>query len=374
MKYLFGAKLETLLKDENQVWAEIAREGTWSGYEVIGSDGSPTKRTVSISSKALDEMVRNFEDESVTNHKRVDIHISHPGSVDYAPGAVGWITKLERRGTKLFGLLSFLETFASQIKEGKWAGFSIEALSSAVHPVSGKPIGAYLTGLGVTNRPFIRGMEFPGLSQINGNEAASLVYLSCNDEDLIAMSEQKDQTKEEIKAAETVEVEKEVETTSDCPLCKALATALGKPDASPEELAAMLVAMKEKPEEAKKEAPPAESLQASQLAFETQVSNLTMQLSQVTEEAKVLREKVAAFETKEISSSIDEAIKAGKIHASQKENFHKLAVMNRELFRSIVDAAPKIQLGQMLPSSVLAEKSEADKLAEELIAKGRNKK
>lgn len=389
MKYLFEAKLDSVLKPDNQVWAEIARAGEWKGYEAINPEtGQPEKVKVVISEENLNQMISNFENEEITNKKRVDIHLSHPGSPDYSPGAVGWITKLEKREGKLFGLLNFLEEFASEIRKGKWMGFSIEALSNAIHPVSGKSIGAYLTGLGVTNRPFIRGMEFPGLeSQIIGNQASAFIYLSRNEqEESISMSDkQTEKTVEEVKAAEMPEVEVEVEKPA-CSVCAALREKLGlAPEATDEEVLAKVEEMVGAKTEDKKEEAPAEEVQASEiqasqlasrLAFETQISTLSIQLSQVQAQAQEMKSKLDKYEESEIEAVIATGIKEGRILAGQREDFVKLAKLDKGLFNSLaVNASKKVQLGQLIPNGLASTsvKSEAESYAEEIIAKARKK-
>jgi hypothetical protein len=286
---------------------------------------------------------------------------------------------LEKREGKLFALLNFLEDFAKEVRAGKWLGFSIEALSNALHPVNGEPIGAYLTGLGVTNRPFIRGMEFPGLSQINGNDETQTVYLSCNQEDSISMTMKTENKKvEEVKAEEIAvepKTETEVEVETSCALCDALKKALNMPEVSMEELAGMLAKAIAPKEEAPKEATEVSASQlATQLSMEAQVASLNVQLSQLQSEAASAKEKLAAYEAKEIETSVSEAVKAGKILASQKDAFIKLASLDKDVFNSMINVPGKLALGQMLPSKVEAPKSEADLFAESIISKARNKK
>lgn len=397
MRYLFENTLTTKLDPKNSVWTEIAKAGKWSGYEVTNPEtGKSETITVEITSEMLDEMIRNFEDEEVTNHKLTDIHVSHPGSVDYQPGAVGWITKLKRKGDSLYALLCFLGDFATDIRNGKWAGFSIEARNSAKHPKSGEPIGTCLTGLGVTNRPFIRGMEFPGLSQ-NVLSVEPTIYLSQDNGENNQMSEQT-----EVKNAEETPAEKPAEEKPASPIVDALRAILSLPElteeevssmlkaANPEAVKAALVPAEAKEAEVEAQAAPAvpASIAASQLvseltsmSLEAQVSNLSLSLSQATQKISELSGIVEKHESAALTKLIDSHIAEGKIVAGQRDGFMRLAKLDRALFDEMIKGAPKMAMGQLVNTkaedTLSAESTEAKAASEyatKLIEAGRKNK
>lgn len=147
--------------------AEIARTGIYYGYQ-----GDPEHK-LTISKEDLINMVNNFQDKTLSND--LPIYIGHgvpnnfPGT---EPPAVGWIRSLSIKENlpqaiigKTWSLLAHIEMtepFYNQYIESKSYQFtSIEAVlgSGIIHPVNGTNTGAILTGLALTNQPFIRGMK-----------------------------------------------------------------------------------------------------------------------------------------------------------------------------------------------------------------------
>jgi len=74
--------------------------------------------------------------------------------------AVGWITSLQLRGDDLWATVDWVDTNAVEaIRSGRYAYCSPAVVFGAVDPESGEPIGARLTSVALTNRPFLDGME-----------------------------------------------------------------------------------------------------------------------------------------------------------------------------------------------------------------------
>jgi hypothetical protein len=112
------------------------------------------------------EIVTNFE---ATANRHVPVDFEHgtervePESSVFQRGApaVGWVVALDNRGEAgLYGTVEWCDTEAvSWIRAGKYRYFSPAIVFGGVDRVSGKAIGAQLVSGGLTNRPFLDGME-----------------------------------------------------------------------------------------------------------------------------------------------------------------------------------------------------------------------
>lgn len=142
--------------DAKPVWIQIAKVGRFAGHPA-----GPFE----LNEKVFAEIVRNFEH---VDHGQVPIDFEHACEADASDGAIpvagapaqGWVRALDNRGANgLWGLVEFLEPARSYIREGKYKGVSPSIRFGARHPESGQLIGARLTSVALTNRPFLRGMQ-----------------------------------------------------------------------------------------------------------------------------------------------------------------------------------------------------------------------
>ena len=134
---------------------QVARPGSFRGHPQGGfvMDG-----------ETFAGIIRNFES---SKNRRIPVDYEHATEMVSAPGvlqngapAVGWITSLQLRGDDLWATVDWVDTNAVEaIRSGRYAYCSPAVVFGAVDPESGEPIGARLTSVALTNRPFLDGME-----------------------------------------------------------------------------------------------------------------------------------------------------------------------------------------------------------------------
>lgn len=383
------AKPSLLGRDASKAWVELVRAGKYLGYH-----GGPME----ISLAALDEMVRNFKDSSASNQPPVTI--GHP-KPDAEIAAVGWIVDLKVDGATLMGLVEFAQDFAKRIKKGAFRYVSIEASLDALHPNTGKPIGATLDALAVTNRPFVRGLAPISLSSIPGATSGERLYLS--QKDFPSMTPEqiaealKSATPEQLKSIEEVlsgsaeataeasaegtdavkagtEASSEVKAedapaTEEAPaseegasepqaqldgLLAGIASLLKSEGfASPEEA---LAALQECIEGAESEEVPEGELAATATPAPGALPAPT-KFSQNKSELAALKAKLAVYEAKELESTVSAHIASGVIHLSQKAWAMDLAKSNPKSFDSFIAGAkanPAIRLSRVVKTTTVS--------------------
>ena len=133
------------------VWNRIGICGDWRGHPAGG---------FSLSTQTFDEMVSTFNREGV--HVRWDVSHQSELPVDKQPiggvPAVGWVTKLERRGTELWGLSEFLPETRKLIQSGSLKYCSPAIRFDSIDPVSGRSVGAKLSSMALTTSPFLKNL------------------------------------------------------------------------------------------------------------------------------------------------------------------------------------------------------------------------
>lgn len=139
-----------------KVWIQLCKVGRFKGH-VAGE--------FQLTPKEFSEIVRNFK---ATANQRVPIDFEHAseapetdGSIPYAGApAQGWIVDLDNRGQSgLWGLVEWGDLARSYIRDGKYMYISPAIRFGARDRVTAEPIGAKLTSAGLTNQPFLDGMQ-----------------------------------------------------------------------------------------------------------------------------------------------------------------------------------------------------------------------
>jgi hypothetical protein len=137
------------------VWVQVAKCGHFEGHPAGPFDLNP---------KIFADIVRNFES---VDGKKVFFDFEHASEEDPANGniavngapAQGRILELDNRGTEgLWGLVQWFDPAREYIRAGKYTSLSPAIRFNARHPITGQPIGARLTSVALTNRPFLRGL------------------------------------------------------------------------------------------------------------------------------------------------------------------------------------------------------------------------
>lgn len=139
---------------EGPVWIQIARSGKFEGHSAGYFE---------MNDQVFADIVRNFTEVDLG---QVAFDFEHASEAPPTDGSIpeagapaqGWVKKLEVRAGSLWGLVDWLEPARTYIREKKYRFLSPAIRFGAKHPETGKPIGARLTSVALTNRPFLRGM------------------------------------------------------------------------------------------------------------------------------------------------------------------------------------------------------------------------
>lgn len=136
---------------KGRVWIQIACVGRWEGHP----SGS-----FSLTPATFDEMI--------ANHKRtglpIPVDFEHASEMDPRKGnipltgapAVGWIHDLDNRGAAgLWAHVEWLDVARDHIRAGRYRYVSPTIRFGTRDRVTGKPTGAALSSVALTNQPFL---------------------------------------------------------------------------------------------------------------------------------------------------------------------------------------------------------------------------
>ena len=140
----------------HSTWNQIARIGEWAGHP---------QGAVRFTPQVFAEIVRNF-----AAHGNREIPLDYEHSSERLPDNVathgvpapGWVTRLEVRngGSELWALFKWVSADAVRyVRTGQYRYVSPAVNFRARDKASGKPAGAKLTSVALTNHPFLEGMQ-----------------------------------------------------------------------------------------------------------------------------------------------------------------------------------------------------------------------
>lgn len=138
-----------------RAWNQIAKAGAFAGHSA-----GPFE----LNGQVFSEIVRNFK---ATANKRIPVDFEHASESDPTSGTIpytgapaqGWVVDMKASETDLLGLFEWLEPARTYVSEGKYKFLSPAVRFGARDRVTGKPIGARLTSVALTNNPFLDGMQ-----------------------------------------------------------------------------------------------------------------------------------------------------------------------------------------------------------------------
>lgn len=139
-----------------RVWIQLAKVGQFAGHSA-----GPFE----LNAKVFADIVTNFK---TTQNRAVPIDFEHASEADATSGsvpvlgapAVGWIVDLDNRGEAgLWACVEWGARAAEYIKSGAYRYISPAVRFASRDRVTGKTIGARLTSAGLTNQPFLDGMQ-----------------------------------------------------------------------------------------------------------------------------------------------------------------------------------------------------------------------
>lgn len=145
--------LPLVSEDAPRRWIHMAYEGEWQGHHAGAFAFTPD---------VFRRVVRNFSRQS---NRVVPLTYEHP---DYAGDgrpvpAAGWVHELEVRsgtdGAELWGLVEFTPTAAKMARDGEYRFVSVVVDFNSRDRGTGDDVGPELLEVGLTNVPFLDGLE-----------------------------------------------------------------------------------------------------------------------------------------------------------------------------------------------------------------------
>lgn len=161
--------------------AQIALTGSYEGHP---------KGSFTFSSASFQQIVDNF----YLSNQVIPVNYEHVSSSDGSNPAIGWITGVytETGSAALYASIDWVDREAvQQVRDGQYLYLSPSINFSAVDEKSGEDIGAKLLSVGLTNTPFLKGMQ--SLTVIEVSDGAYLYkednkMLEKNKEEEVAMA------------------------------------------------------------------------------------------------------------------------------------------------------------------------------------------
>lgn len=155
-------------------WINLAEPGTFRGHP---------SGEFSLDGKVFDEIVRNFKADGLP----IAFDLEHASEQDPTSGSIpttgapaqGWVHDLQNRGPAgLWGLVEWGEQAKDYIRTGKYKFCSPAVRLGSKDRVTGKPIGARLTSVAMTNNPFLKGLDMLAARDAGGVRVAMKADLS----------------------------------------------------------------------------------------------------------------------------------------------------------------------------------------------------
>lgn len=150
----------SLVDDAVRSWVQMAHEGEFRGH---------SQGTFAFTRETFAQIVENFDRQK----NPVPVTYEHPqyrGDGQPIPAA-GWVVELAVRdepdGPELWGLVEWTERAAAMIRSGEYRYCSVVVAFDSLDRETGEDIGAELIELGLTNVPFLDGMEPIRLRRMN---------------------------------------------------------------------------------------------------------------------------------------------------------------------------------------------------------------
>jgi hypothetical protein len=140
----------------HSTWNQIAREA-----EFLGHGQGPVKFTREVFAEIVRNFAANGNGEVPLDYEHTSERLPENVAVVGVP-APGWITKVEIRngGRELWALFKWVDADAVRyVREARYKYVSPAINFKSRDKVTGRPAGARLTSVALTNHPFIEGMQ-----------------------------------------------------------------------------------------------------------------------------------------------------------------------------------------------------------------------
>lgn len=147
------AQLPLIAKDAAKAWVNFTIDGDYEGH----ADGA-----FSFNRQVNSDIIKNFNEQK----NAVPLTYEHPRYDDGQPKpAAGWVHELKWKDGGLWGLCEFTKRSADMIRAGEYRFTSVVVDFDSTNRVTGKPCGAELFAVALTNTPFIDGQKPIALSR-----------------------------------------------------------------------------------------------------------------------------------------------------------------------------------------------------------------
>lgn len=146
------AKLPHVSERAPKRWVHMACEGTWKGHH--------SGREITFTRELFAAFVQRF----TATKNATAIKYGHPDGDDFV--AAGWILDMEIRDSGLWCLAEFTPPAAKRIADGEYRYCSVEFALESIDRVTGEVAGPVLSGLALTNVPFLDGLQAITLSRV----------------------------------------------------------------------------------------------------------------------------------------------------------------------------------------------------------------
>ena len=162
---------------DKQVWIQVAKPGKFHGH-AAGS--------FEMNAKTFAEIIHNFSNQA---NRAIPVDFEHASEQAPTEGSIpvlgapaqGWITKLELRNDgNLWGLVQWGDLAKKYIRAGQYKYLSPAIVFGSKDRVTGKPIGARLSSVALTNNPFLDGMQPVAAKRTEAKLDTDLVKTICN--------------------------------------------------------------------------------------------------------------------------------------------------------------------------------------------------
>ena len=169
--------------DENKrVWIQVAKAGRFV------KDGKPFE----LNARVFDEICTNF---TTQGFGRIQYDFEHASEMRPTEGSVpllgtpsqGWSYGFKHDGQRLFALTDWGDLAREYIRNDQYQGVSPAIRWNQRDRVSGKPIGAVISSIAITNSPFLSGME-PLAASIGADAAATYCSVTLEEPEPTALS------------------------------------------------------------------------------------------------------------------------------------------------------------------------------------------
>lgn len=383
-RYSLRSKLPIVSKEAPKSWVQLAYEDEWKGHANGGFALDRTK---------FAQMIANFN----AQENPIPVTYEHPNYVgDGKPiPAAGFILDLAVRGKELWGLVEWTASAVDLIREGAYRFCSMVFSEHSTSRQSGEDVGAELYELGLTNSPFLDGMEPIRLSRrfamsidkekikeaidmlpddASAEQLHQVVEGACLISDAMEGKAKEEKEPKDLGAVEVKKMPVDEYPCSTTALADAPAPA---PEASPEGEASKMVLEKLMSIAGLDAAgavafltdnadaiasiagkQPENGMPADQTAMSVAVARAETLEARVIELSKrldVYRSQEAELEARALEAQVDQAVKAGHILAHHRDTFLKLGraskeSLNEELAR--LSKSPVVPTGTIVRSAI----------------------